>query len=196
MNVGPDPLRRSANAGAFFRCASKQQECGRRHAVEARGLSKARRTVALELLLELVGEPGDGAISEVARDGDALLFAECGDVQLLPLEVDRVARVDRELRGDVRTERADLGPDLRQPREIDIRISEQLKRSSLAPVAIDGKAVLGGFAGREREALQQRFAVGERPRLGGEGCCPLAADAADRLAERREALIGIVGAQA
>ena len=68
----------------------------------------------------------------------ALVLAEGGDVELLPLDVDGIARIDGELLGDVRIERADLRPDRCEPRDIDIGISQQLEGAPLASVAIDG----------------------------------------------------------
>ena len=104
---------------------------------------------------------------------DALLFAEGGDVDLLALEIDGVARIDGELLGDLGIERADLGPDGSERCEVDVRIGEQLVGAPLPAVAIDGEAALDGFVRRERESLQQRFAIGERLRLRGEGCSAL-----------------------
>ena len=89
----------------------EQEECRRRHAVETGRLAEACGAVALELLPELGGESGDAAEGEVVRDGDALLFAEGGDVDLLALEIDGVARIDGELLGNLGIEFADLGPD-------------------------------------------------------------------------------------
>ena len=125
--------------------------------------------VALELLAELGGEAGDAVEVKVRRDGDALLLAEGGDVDLLALEIDGVARIDGELLGDPGVDAADLGPDAGERREVDVGIGQQLVGAALAAVAIDGEAVLAGLVRREREALEQRFAIGERLRLRGEG---------------------------
>ena len=88
----------------------QQEECRRRHAVEAGRLAEARRPVALKLLPDLRGKSGDAVKGEVVRDRDALLFAEGGDVDLLALEIDGIARIDGELFGDLDLECADLGP--------------------------------------------------------------------------------------
>ena len=140
----------------------EQEERGWCHAVEPRRLTKACRPVTLELLPELGGETGDPAEGEVVRDGDALLFAEGGDVDLLTLEIDRVARIDRELLGNLRIEISDLGPDWSERCKVDVGIGEQLVGAALLPVTIDGKAALDGFVGCEGETLEQSFAVGER----------------------------------
>ena len=151
----------------------QQEECRRRHAVEAGRLAEARRPVALKLLPELGGKSGDAVKGEVVRDRDALLFAEGGDVDLLALEIDGIARIDGELFGDLDLECADLGPNGSERCEADVWIREQLVGAALPAIAIDGEAALDGFVGREGESLQQSFAIGEGFRLRGEGCCAL-----------------------
>ena len=128
----------------------KQQQRGRRHAVEPRRLAEACRAVALELLPELRRQAGDPAEGKVERDRDALLFAEGGDVDLLTLEIDRVARIDGELPGDLRIERANLRPDAGERGKLDVGIGEQLVGAPLAAIAIDDKSALASFVGRER----------------------------------------------
>src|SRR6185436_20556277 len=88
-----------------------------------------------------------------------------------------------------------LGPDGSERGEADVRIGEQLIGAPLPAVAIDGEAAFDGFVRRERESLQQCFAIGECLRLRGEGCSALGADAACGETKRREALIGVVGAE-
>src|SRR5665648_1108441 len=90
----------------------QQHQRGGRHAIETRRLAEAGGPVALELLADLVGEAWQGGECEAGRNGDGLVLAEGGDVQLLPCDVDRVARVRGELAGDGSIEGADLGPDL------------------------------------------------------------------------------------
>ena len=82
----------------------QQEERGRRHAVEPSCLAEACRPIALEFLPELGGETGDPVEGKFERDGDALLLAEGGDVDLLALEIDRVARIDGKLLGDLAVE--------------------------------------------------------------------------------------------
>ena len=132
--MGFDRLRRPApglRSGGLpprtlLQMGEQQEEGGRRHAVEPRRLAEACRAIALELLPELGGEAGDAVEGEVVRDDDALLFAEGGDVDLLALEIDGVARIDGELLGDLGIERADLGPDGSERCEVDVGIGEQL----------------------------------------------------------------------
>ena len=142
-----------------------------------------------------VERPGQRGEGEAVGNGNALVLAEGCDVELLPLDVDGIARIDGELLGDVRIEPADLGPDRCEPRDIDIGISQQLEGAPLASVAIDGEAVLGGFVRRERQAPQQSRALVQSLRLRGEGRAARGADAADVDAERRQALVGIVGTE-
>ena len=132
----------------------QQEERGRRHAVEPSRLAEACRPVTLELLPELGGKSGDPVEGKFERDGDALLLAEGGDVDLLALEIDGVARIDGKLLGDPGVEIADLGPDAGERCEVDVGISEKLIGAALAAVAIDGEAALASFVGREREALE------------------------------------------
>src|SRR6185437_13024166 len=129
---------------ALFQVSQQQHERGRRHAVEPRRLAQACRPVALELLAELGRKPRERGEGEAVGDGDALLLAEGCDVELLPLDVDGIARIDGELLGDLRTELADLGPDRCEPRDIDLGVSQQLESAPLLAVAIDGETMLGG----------------------------------------------------
>ena len=147
----------------------QQEERGRRHAVEPRRLAEACGAVTLELLPELGGKSGDPVEGKFERDGDALLLAEGGDVDLLALEIDGVARIDGKLLSDPGVEIADLGPDAGERCQVDVGISEKLICAALAAVAIDGEAALASFVGREREALEQSFAICERFRLRIEG---------------------------
>ena len=133
--------------------------------------------------------------SRSRREWRALLLAEGRDVELLALDIDGVARVDLELRGDVRIEAADLGPDRASRATVDIGISQQLEGGPPAAVAIDVEAVLGGFVGREGQAAQQRRALVKRSDFAAKAALRSRADAADVEAERRQALVGIVGAK-
>src|SRR4029077_15346987 len=99
---------------------------GRCHSAEPRLAAYFYRSVALELLPELRRQAGDPAEGKVERNRDALLFAEGGDVELLTLEIDRVARIDGELPGDLRIERANLRPDAGERGKLDVGIGEQL----------------------------------------------------------------------
>ena len=80
-------------------------------------------------------------------------------------------------------------------RKVDIGVSEQLVSASLPPVAIDGETVLAGLVGGEREAAEQRPGLIEAFRLRGERAPARRSDAADVDAERRQPLVGIVGAK-
>ncbi len=66
--------------------------------------------MALELLAELGREARERGEGEAVGNCNALVLAEGCDVELLPLDVDGVARIDSELLGDVKIEPADLGP--------------------------------------------------------------------------------------
>src|SRR5271169_2732272 len=81
---------------AFLQMRQKQHQSGGGHAVEPRRLTEACRAIALQLLPKLVGEPRDAREGEVERDGNALFFAEGGDVDVLALQINGVARVDGE----------------------------------------------------------------------------------------------------
>ena len=51
--------------------------------------------MSLELLPELGGKAGQGGEQEVGGDSYALVFAEGSDVELLPFDVNLVARICR-----------------------------------------------------------------------------------------------------
>ena len=89
----PSWLRRSWPR-ALFQVSEEQHERGRRHAVEPRRLAETCGAMALELLAKLGREARERGEGEAFRNGDALVLAEGCDVELLPLDVDGVARID------------------------------------------------------------------------------------------------------
>src|SRR5262245_16711491 len=113
--LAPVAVRRSSTASPSSRAplqmCEQKEERGRRHAVEPCRLAETRRPVTFELLPDLGGKAGDAVKGKVEWDDDALLLAEGGDVELLALEIDHVARIDGELIGDPDVEIFDLGPD-------------------------------------------------------------------------------------
>lgn len=102
---------------------------------------------------ELARQSGDSGEGKVGRDGDALFLAEGGDIDLLALEIDRVAGVDGKLVGNVRIESADLWPDAAKRCEINVWIGEELEGAPLAAIAIDAEAYLSCLIRRKRKAF-------------------------------------------
>ena len=74
-----------------------------------------------------VESPAIAAIVEVGRQLERLVAPHRLDVRLLPLQVDGILRVDRDLLGDRCRNRAELRPDRREPREVDAGKGEQLE---------------------------------------------------------------------
>ena len=109
----------------------------------------------LQLLAKLGRETGQGGERELGRNGNRLILAEARDVELLPLDVDRIARVDRELLGDVSLDVSDVSPDGLEPRDIDFVIAQQIERPAHGGVSIEGEPELGGLVGRQREAAEE-----------------------------------------
>ena len=183
---------------ALFQVGQQQHQRGRGHAVEPGRLAEGRRPVALELLAHSVDRPGSAAKSKSAGMAMRLVLAEGRDVELLPLDIDGVAGVDLELRGDGRSRCLPISGQIGgEPRDIDAGIGQQLEGRAPAAVAIDAR----GRAGRPRWASASGSRSSAAPSssaadLRGEGRCAVRSDAAEVDAERRQALVGIVGAQA
>src|SRR6202008_4473390 len=82
-------LRLRGKAPAF-EVDEQQRDRRRSDALQPRGLAHGLRTDLRELLLDLLREPADAVVVDVARDPDVLLGELAGDLVLLALDVARV----------------------------------------------------------------------------------------------------------
>ena len=83
-----------------------------------------------------------------------------------------------------------------EPSEPDARTGQQLERRPPAPVLVDVQAVAGGLVGRQGQAVQQAPAIVQGCALAGERLAAAGLDQPQGQSGWRQALVGVVGAQA
>ena len=91
---------------------------------------------------------------------------------------------------------ADFRPNRAETDEVDAGKGQQLERRAAAAVLVDVEAVAGRLVGGQREAFKEAAAVRQGAALTGKCHLPRGTDAAELQPRRRQALVGVVGAQA
>src|SRR5260221_6648794 len=102
-----------------------QSQGGRRHAVDACGLSKRQRPDGCQLLRRLGREAMNRAVVELARQLQGLVAPECPNVCILAVEVAGIAGLDLELFDNSRWKRRELRPDAGEGGKSDVRQSQE-----------------------------------------------------------------------
>ncbi len=83
-----------SGAGYLADMGEEQHQRSGRDAVDARRLGQRRGTVTFELLPNLIRKTCYGREVDCSRDGCGLVFLEGEDACLLPVEIDRIPRID------------------------------------------------------------------------------------------------------
>src|SRR5690606_28052005 len=93
------------------------------------GLPDSLRPYVFELGAQLAGQAGNGCVIDVVRHRPSLLATEALDVGILPVEIDRIGRVDLDLLRRSRIERSEFRPDAHEIGDADFRPRQKIKRS-------------------------------------------------------------------
>src|SRR5215469_1824984 len=136
-------------------------------------------------------QAADRRVIEVGRQQQRLVALESDDIPLLPLEIAGIARIDLELLGNLRRERAKLRPYLGQTCEVDPGIGEELCGTTGNTVLIDRDAVALQCRRRQPQLEKALSDPGHRLHLRVETLASRRPDAADALPDRRQPLVGV-----
>ena len=167
----------------------------RRDTGDAGGGAQGRGASQCELAADLARQAADRAVVEVRREQQRLVAPERGDVPFLAFEVTRIAGVDLELLGDFRRQRAELGPNRGQTRQVDPGIGQQLRSIAGNTVLVDDDPMALQRRGRHAQFGEPAAGLIERRYFRGKAPLALSADRAQTDADRRQALVGVVRPQ-
>src|SRR5215471_5134158 len=131
-------------------------------------------------------QAADRRVIEVGRQQQRLVAPERGDVPLLPLEIAGIARIDLELLGNLRRERGELRPYLRQSCEVDPGIGEELRGTTGNTVLIDRDAVALQCRRRQPPFEKALPEPGQRCHLEGKMPAARSSDAANAQPDRSQ----------
>jgi len=127
----------------------KQRQCGRSHAVDARGVTYRPRPVGLQLVARFVGETRQGRVIDAVGQ-DKVCVAPVGfDICRLAAQIDLVFGADFELIGDFAVQIAELRPDSLKIADPDIGIREQFEGRAPLAVLAQGEAMPCGLGRRQ-----------------------------------------------
>ena len=157
-----------------------------------------RGCAVAHLLLELVGQPRQQREVDIGGNRPRFLAADHSGVGSLPVEIDRIARLDlQRARRTLSSIAAELRPDVFEPHQVDIRIGQQVEGRAPHAVLVEFEPTACALrSGLSSKRLGEHRAPGRAPRAGLRNASRRCSGNNSQLAaHRRQPLIGIVGAQ-